>query len=86
MELLLTGAVNRLLARFVKSAGGEAGSDLRVSLGASGTVVGLLAFHAAAQDTMQRTQSSDGVPRSFSPADPHLSSARTVMLLEAYPM
>lgn len=41
MELLLTGAVNRLLARFVKSAGGEAGSDLRVSLGASGTVVGI---------------------------------------------
>ena len=39
MELLLTGAVNRLLARFVKSAGGEAGTDLRVSLGASGTVV-----------------------------------------------
>ena len=39
MELLLTGAVNRLLARFVKSAGGEAGGDLRVSLGASGTVV-----------------------------------------------
>jgi len=39
MELLLTSAVNRLLARFVKSAGGEAGSSLRVSLGASGTVV-----------------------------------------------
>ncbi len=39
MELLLTSAVNRLLARFVKSVGGEAGSNLRVSLGASGTVV-----------------------------------------------
>lgn len=40
METLLTGAVNRLLRRFIKSAGGEAGSELRVSLSATGSVVG----------------------------------------------
>lgn len=39
MELLLGSLVNRLLARFVVSAGGESGSALRVSLSAGGTVV-----------------------------------------------
>lgn len=39
MEALLTGAVNRLLRKFIKSAGGEAGSELRVSLSASGSMV-----------------------------------------------
>lgn len=38
METLLTGAVNRLLRKYIKSAGGEAGSELRVSLSASGSV------------------------------------------------
>lgn len=32
MESLLTGAVNRLLSRFIKSAGGNAATELRASL------------------------------------------------------
>ena len=39
MELLLGSVVNRLLARFVVYASGEAGADLRVSLSAGGTLV-----------------------------------------------
>jgi hypothetical protein len=32
METLLTGAVNRLLRKFIKSAGGEVGRDLHPAL------------------------------------------------------
>ena len=39
MELLVGTMLNRLLARFVVSAGGESGSALRVSLSAGGTLV-----------------------------------------------
>ena len=39
MESLLSSLVNRLLARFVVSAGGESGSSLRATLGSTGVLV-----------------------------------------------